>query len=437
MKEFLRHKFLGLCIAIITSLLFASPVLASTTQNYLMWQMPTKPVAFPVYIYSNGTQVDYLYGPTQQAFVGPYSSQTKGTYQLYYQGDGTWHSCTLTLAQGVIDSINTTCPGAVVNKPVSIKLDDRTVTSNVYTVALGAIEWPGKSAPKDPQQTKYDDRTITFMNDTQYPTLQVGEVCTVSKNPSNSDCVNTQNLLQIKKGSEKVFTIGEKGLDSYAFTITAYETATGSWVKTGGYGIGERPYATKVEGTTKKVITKNGVEIPKGATNIDVSAVDGYNMGVQVYPMPGQYCTYTVPPENSNLLGADYYSQTQPLAKLEGNLSQICQNSSQLPSGQSGTAWNLSLKSLDGKFQGCMNPCTYAKKNSSPQANLFCCTGQYQGGPETCDQPAGKLGANNSTYVTNLKPPVSTNIYRFAYDDAIGDHACPADTNFIVKFVSQ
>ncbi|MCC9623124.1 hypothetical protein LPB41_15640 [Thalassospira sp. MA62] len=52
----------------------------------------------------------------------------------------------------------------------------------------------------------------------------------------------------------------------------------------------------------------------------------------------------------------------------------------------------------------------------------------------SCDQAEGTVGANNSTYVTNLAHPASTHVYRFAYDDAIGDFACPAQTDFTIVF---
>jgi hypothetical protein len=81
-------------------------------------------------------------------------------------------------------------------------------------------------------------------------------------------------------------------------------------------------------------------------------------------------------------------------------------------------------------FEGCMSPCTYATANNSPEADAFCCTGAYNS-PTACTAPL------QSSYVTNLKPPVSNHMYRFAYDDAIGDFACPAETNIVVEFIAE
>ena len=441
MKTYFKNVLSVFCLLVSASLLIASPSFAGTPENYLMWQMPASGVSFPIYVYSNGAQVGYLYGTTQQAFAGAYDPQsTTASYQLYYQNGGVWYSCSIALANGSLNSSATTCPGAVINSPVN--------TSNVYTIALGATAWPSAAtSPVNPVNTDYGKRRITFINDTKYSMIQIGEHCTVSVNPNNPNCVNKENLFQIQKGKSKILTIDNAkkeganfpaGLNSAAFTVTAYKNKAGKIVKTGGYGAGENPYATKIESTSLPVNTSNGIQTPTGATNFDVSAVDGYNFNVIAYPESPTYCTYTVPPENSNVLGAGLYSKDKPLAQLTGLLASLCKNSSQLPTTTGADAWNLTV-SNGGEFQGCMSPCTYATKNSgvgSPTANQFCCAGSFGGSPEACDQPAGTLGANNSTYVTNLQPPVSTHVYRFAYDDAIGDFACPAETNFVIKFVS-
>ena len=431
------------CTALALTLMYPVMAFADAQPSYLMWSMPSSGISFPIYVYSAGKQVAYLYGPTQQAFVGPYdATTTSGDYQLYYQTGTAWYGCTIALSKGKVGS-KTTCPGTVINRPAS--------NSNVFTMGTGAIAWPASSAPANPQMTNYGNRTIIFENHTHYPAIQIGEVCTLSANPNNKQkCNTTQNLFQIPQDGRAVFKIDDAaqegssfpaGLISYGFTMTAYQTKKGdaqSWVETGGYGPGGQPYATKIEGTSLPATPKvsGGPQYPTGATNIDVSAVDGYNVSVRVYPANPTYCTYTVPPEGSNVLGAGFYSHASPLGQLKGAttaLTQMCTSSSQLPSGGTGTAWNLKVLSAKGDFEGCMSPCSYATKTGSAQQNMFCCTGTY-GTASSCDQPPGTLGANNSTYVTNLKPPVSNRVYRFAYDDAVGDHACPAETNFVVVF---
>lgn len=443
------------CLPLATGLLANTCVAESSANptNYLMWQLPST-VNFPVYVYKGGAQSDYLYGQTQQAFLGSYPSGSDGTYTLYYQPANsssssatnssianTWASCVLALTSGAVDNSNTTCPGVVINNPVT--------GSNVYTVAFGASAWPVNSVPVSPTNQDYGKRKITFKNNSAYAAIQIGQVCTKSVNPNNPNCKNTQNLAQITKGSSFDFYVDNKaaekkyfpaGLNSYAFTVTAYQkTATSNWVNTGGYNAGGTPYATKIELTSQPVITTQGAQFPQGATNFDVSAVDGYNISVKAYPAKATYCTYTVPPENSNILGAGYYSEKNSLGELAIS-ENLCLKSSQLPASNgssqqssSVSAWDLTVKNNANEFQGCMSPCTYAKANKSSGQDMFCCAGSYNT-PATCDQAEGQLGANNSTYVTNLTPPVSNRVYRFAYDDAIGDFACPAETDFIIEF---
>lgn len=427
---------------------------ATTPKNFLMWQLPGT-VNFPVYVYKGGVQSDYLYGQTQQAFLGGYPTGSDGTYTLYYQlannstssasssatsSANTWVSCVLALKKGAVDG-NTTCPGVVINNPVA--------GSNVYTVAFGASSWPGNAIPVSPVNTDYGQRKITFKNNSAYAAIQIGMVCTKSVNPNNPNCKNTQSLVKVTQGNSADFFVDDKkaektyfpaGLNSYAFTVTAYQaTSSAAWVKTGGYEAGGTPYATKIELTSAPVTTQQGAQFPQGATNFDVSAVDGYNISVKAYPAKATYCTYTVPPENSNILGAGYYSNNNSLGELSISES-LCLKSSQLPASNTSSqqtssagAWNLTVTDANKAFQGCMSPCTYAKANASTGQDMFCCAGSY-GTPASCDQAPGQPGANNSTYVTNLTPPVSNRVYRFAYDDAIGDFACPAETDFIIEF---
>ena len=413
----------------------AAPPAAPT--DFLMWQLPASGVNFPVYVYRDKKQTGYLYGTAQQSFLGGYDATTAGTWSLYYRKGRKWYGCRLVLSAGAIDS-KTTCPGAVLNPPVA--------SSNVYTVAFGASTWPASAKPPvTPVDTDYGKRGIVFVNNTQYASIRIGMHCTVSANPSNPACVNKADLLEVKQGQRVVFQVDDRkaegsaypaGLISYAFSMTAYQNAQGTWVDSGGYSENQ-PYATKIELTNLPVRTNAaGQQFPTGATNFDVSAVDGYNVGVKAYPATPAYCTYTVPPENSNVLGAGLYSEKAPLASIDAT-AQTCRGSSQLPGKTRRGAWNLLVANKAGDFQGCMSPCTYASAkfgSQSAQAARYCCSGAF-GTASSCDQPAGKPGANTSTYVQNLGS-ATKNVYRFAYDDAIGDFACPAQTSFVVEFTT-
>ena len=440
-----------LSLSLLAGLSFdASPSYADDTDDgkntsFLMWQMPTTGISFPVYVYENGAQTGYLYSTSQQAFVGAYDpSSTTASYDLYYQDtSGDWHGCTIALKNGSIENTTKTCPGTVINPPVS--------SSNIYTVGPGAIAWPkATSTPTTHEAVNYSKRKITFINNTDHANIRIGQHCTVSDNPNNKNCANNQKLFEIAQNDKAVFYVdGDSstpsnsplfGLTSNGFTVTAYQHENGGdWVQTGGYGKGQRVYATKIEFTHPAVKhqSTNGkqVQIPTGATNFDISAVDGYNISVSGYPEKPTYCTYTVPPEGSNVLGAGKYSENSVLASINANKT-ICESSSQLPSGydkNNPKPWNLVVEK-NGQYQGCKSPCSYATENKDPDAAKFCCSKPTYHSPAACDQQPGVIGANNSTYVTNLKSPITNHVYRFAYDDAIGDFACPAETNFVVVF---
>lgn len=447
-------------------LLSATVAMAASTASYLMWQLPGgSSISLPVYVYQGGKQVAYIPSDSLQIFAGKYTAgKTNATYQLYYQdSSAAWHGCSLVIKKGSVVGAKS-CPGAVINPPVT----QNGATSNVYTAVFGATSWPAlNNAPASPTALTYSHRTITFKNNTNYQMIQIGESCSTSNGKNKApSCQNTPIVATINKGKSFVVTVGHDGLDSAAFYVSSYCTASSvsgcgtpptvancstqtptppkNWVCTGGYFPGQRPYATKIEPTILTVT--NGV--PAGASNVDVSAVDGYSLGVRLYPSPAAYCTYTVPPENSNVLGAGYYGTKNPLAKVQpkkaDSLSKLCADSSQLPSGYKGTdkAWDLSMVSAGGKFEGCMSPCTYAKANENGSSitkdtvDQFCCIGSY-GNPSSCDAGKGKVGANTSTYNTNiLNSAMFKNVYGFAYGDAGSDYACPPDTNFVVEFVS-
>jgi hypothetical protein len=98
--------------------------------------------------------------------------------------------------------------------------------------------------------------------------------------------------------------------------------------------------------------------------------------------------------------------------------------------------WPLFVQS-GGQFLGCRSPCSFATKSfgsGSAPMNQFCCAGSYDT-PASCIVSSGSVGANTSTYVTNiLTSKQFQNVYPFGYGDAGSDYACPAETSFVVTF---
>lgn len=420
------------------------PAPPSPVGNLLMWTLPGTKIQYPVYVYKSGTEVSYIPSASAQVFIGSYPTNSTppapggddGVYNLYYQSGGSWYGCSVGLLNGAIVSSQTTCQGTVINQP-------HASTSNVYTLAMGAYTWPAVTAPTSPSApTGYTNRSIQFINNTNHSYIRIQGTCL-----SLAACSNGYDVSLANGGGSATINVGSAAMTSGAFYVTGFCNGgtcgtypTGPWVATGGHtgsDNGGFVYATKVEPTF--LVINSGT--PTGASNIDVSAVDGYNIGVKLYPtgtFGGNYCTYTVPPENSNILGAQLYSSTSVLAQVPLNtaLQTLCQNSSQLPPSSTATKWILSV--INGSFAGCMSPCTYAKKTygaSSQEANQFCCTGSYNT-PATCDvTSATQVGANTSTYTVNVYNTFQ-NVYPFAYGDAGSDYACPADTSFVADFIT-
>lgn len=419
------------------------PLTSYSATNYLMWQIPPSSVNFPVYVYDGtGSQVGYIYSDKQQAFLGAYSSSSNYNYTLYYSDGTNWNSCTVVITNGSVNNGagGTTCPGAVIKPPTS----SGSSVSNVYYLALGSSAFPtvsSKAPSPAPSAPNYAaGRRFKFINNTSYANIQIGMVCTQSANPNSTNCSNTENLAQIPQGGSFTFVVDQPtdnsptplpGLNSFGFHMSAYQkTAQSSWITTGGYSAGGTPYATKIEPTVQPVTyNSNNLPIPAGPTNLDVSMVDGYNINVKMYPKGSKYCTYTVPPESSNILGAGLYSSNSVLANmLIDTPRSVCKNSSQLPPGQQG-GWNLSVKESGG-FKGCRSPCSYATKKYGTKSNQFmqmCCPASSGYGPTNCP-------AANTSWVSNLASPQSQSVYRFQYDDAASDYACPADSEFRIEF---
>lgn len=445
-------------------------VLTQAQTSYLMLNFPTT-VTFPVYIYQQQAtgvlnQITYLAGSSQNLFLSAYDpTSTSGNYVFYYADSASksgYVYCTLSLSNGQIASSTNQCPGITSNSitqfpVVSANGGAEFIQPNAYALNVGQGTWAdAPTAPPSPQATDYNQpRTFTFVNNTQYKAIRIGMACTTANNSHNPNCQNVSDLFAsefpngLPQGQPAVFTIDNKtaekgnypaGLDSAAFYVSAFQNSNGAWVNTGGYEANpesKHPYATKME------LTWQGIKADpnKGPlkwvqnTNLDVSAVDGYNFGVILYPAFPSYCLSTIGGESTNAMGVNIYSQQNPIAQLlpqnNESLSALCSSSSQLPTNGSGTAWNLSLLSSNGDFKGCYNPCSYAVANGLPQTTIdqYCCTGS-DATWQSCKV------AGTSSYVTNMNPPISTGIYRFAYDDATGDFGCPGMTNYVVSIVS-
>ena len=435
-----------------------SSVVGSPNHCHVMLTVPaSNNVNYPVYVYrensdSTLTQIGYYMHAGQQLILDKYSSELSANYVLYYNA-GTfanpqqWYSCTLSLLNGQLNpkQASNACSGIGFNQNAAVG----NIQAGVYDLAIGANPWPQSNAPVPAAQPLlYQYRTITFVNNTQYKNIWIGEACTQADNPGNKNCINQNNIVQIPQGQPHVFQIDYNGLISGAFYVSAYENSAGKKVNTGGYfndHSGGHTYATKFEVTAPTMTFATNASAPViGVTpvlnvvgsNFDFSAVDGFNIGIVTYPNPPALCTYTIGVEGGPF-AASTFSAAKPMATLlptSGlSLSQLCQNSSQLPSTDTtDTPWVLSVFSKKSQdFLGCLSPCSYAVVNygaNSAQANQYCCGGSY-------NSPSACTVAPTSSYVQNLHQN-DTHVYTFAYDDHNGDFQCPTTTNLTVSFYS-
>ncbi|OGT27097.1 MAG: hypothetical protein A3I77_02625 [Gammaproteobacteria bacterium RIFCSPLOWO2_02_FULL_42_14] len=428
---------------------YPNPAVANSPKAcYVMLTVPAgNKVNFPVYVYqqnSNGSQTQYgvyLFSG-QQFFLGEYSNTFTATYALYYQSskDKTWHSCTLSLANGQLSGGS--CPGP------SFTLDQPAggFDQGAYNLTMGTgSQWNSVAGPNPaPTPRYYQPRTITFVNNTRYKTIWLGETCSTSNTP---ECVTNNELFSIPQGGNYVFSVDQNALVSANFYVSAYQNAQGKKIYTGGHGGHNEgtTFATLFEITYHAVKFAGGGNPTPGVTPIsyvnestfDISAVDGFSgFGMQVQPDSPTYCTTTIGSDDSSALGVGYYSSDNPMAYIQAtpsmSLQQLCSISSQLPAGNTGPgAWDLSVLSPkdNNAFLGCYSLCTYATFNKLPNAAQYCCTGKYRTAA-TCTIPPA------SSYINNLYQ-YAKHVYGFSYDDFIGTLVCDGMTNVTVTITSD
>ncbi len=427
---------------------------AQLTQYMSLPFPPVPAVNYPVYVYQaqagQFTQIAISNATAQVPILGEYvSGQTNAAYYLYYSmGGNQWAACRIVLSSGSVNNQQTTCPGVVINPPP--KKDGN--SSNIWSIAF-QTPWPTPNwvnAPMSPTTPPNPNnpyakpqpglRTITFYNNTPYSSITIGETCTPPTQPAKSSYVvcQTGTVATIAKKASQTFKIDNKGLSSARFYVTEYVSASGATVKTGDE-LTAYPYATLAEFTWNSIDSLS-------QTNLDTSAVDGFNFGIKIYPTPSGYCTYTIG-EIVGVSEAGLYNAQSPMASLTpapGNsLQDLCQAASQSNLTVDGFTFNLNLPITSGKgdFKGCYSPKTLTYKmnvegNLGPNgvdiANKYGCAGSYNTAT-TCD--AVNPGASNSNYV-NVLTHNTKHVYTFPYSDSGADMSCPVLTNFTVEFTS-
>jgi hypothetical protein len=367
----------------------------------------------------------------------------KALYQYFQSNEGSWYSCKLSItADGAVDSGSTTCTGAT-------KLAQQS-SSTVSVIALGAGFWMASqsgSAPT-PAPSKFNftrTRTISFVNNTRYTAICLNSSDTFNDMPTGK-CTGPGDI-KVLSGKPYTIKVPSGGYNSAAWFITGYRKS-GKWFNSGRdpngnvyslvlettmYPSGTKCYPTSQQplfplsafsglpGGSRAIAGGNCSDYTVGVTNIDVSAVNGYNFGVTAYPSRPAVCGHSehgsegIPYSVFSL----YSASTNPMSRLPAqnsgqSLSSIC------PSDQT-----VATQAGGAQFQGCYSACTYANLTRDPDADMICCSGDYS----SYSSCTSSLDHSTLPYVSNMDS-YSKNVYSWAYDDNNGDFSCDPSASF-------
>lgn len=443
-----------LLISLSTLLMLMSTNINAQTVKHIGISWPTtqnNPLE-PVYVFtcsdtacSSMTQIDYVtLIPLQGAVVPPVPApitfyQTNGqqaTFALYQGTTGNWRSCKFTVdANGDLVNADTNCIGAV-------KTNNSTDTVTMISFSAAGFTSSTLTPPPSANQTvTVPDRTLTFINDTNYQAVCLNTQAKYN-NPAVNKCTDTtngDNILKHGDANKLVVTVPPLGLISGAAAVTGYQTADGTWVNTGQYVNTQDPsnapiYASKMEWTifptqptTSMTNTTVGDTITNhtiGMTNIDVSAVDGYNIGVELTSSQGVVCSTASYDAQGNVLPAEFNFYTGTLSKIPKTgftLAGLCPAPAE-------NNFPYSITDPDtGTFVGCLSECSYQKilhGVDSDAAQQACCAGNYATSTQ-CTQSTNSRGQSHAQlpYVMNLENGAER-VYSWAYDDVQGDFSC-------------
>jgi hypothetical protein len=245
----------------------------------------------------------------------------------------------------------------------------------------------------------------------------------------------TPSVVKLAPGAHQDYEIPDEGLAS-----------TRLWPKKGCDETGENctigqssnpcpaggcppPIDSKIEATwgctladqTQCAITPQGD--PIGDTYWNSSAVDGYT-----FPFTATVTGNTITDQNQPCQSAD----------CSNLLLGSCPTSDNLSVGETGTVYpayasvDLSVKNGDGTVIGCYSPCKkfnyptfegYNLNEDSDPPVIYCCPT-----PPISSEQCRAGPVVNTDYVTEVHRMCNSEVYTFAYDDALGLRHCSAGT---------
>lgn len=339
-------------------------------------------------------------GPVPATWVFLTLTDSKDQYFEFWQESSQgWQSCVLGItADGGLDTANTTCVGVV---PAPAK-----VTDGVPSFSMGAAMFPNlpiQNDPPTPSKTNtLPSRGLTFINSTSASTI-----CLQTDSSFEHEACSGANKIS-KGGSPYVINSSDlqDGANSGIGQIAAYQLTEGHPWENTGMDSTSTVYATNLEWT----FWPEQNQYTPGPTTIDISLVNGFNIGVTLSPDRDTVCSVA-----DTEGGTPYfvmYKANVPMAVFPTNpisIGEVCPPENFAP--------------IDKKLStGCYSPCAYANRNKSGDIDETCCQGQYKS-VSTCTLPPTLPWAQDID-------ENSTRVYSWAFEDWRGTFTCEPTAKF-------
>jgi hypothetical protein len=321
-------------------------------------------------------------------------------YQFWQQKPGDsncWQSCIVGItAKGELDNVNTTCAGTVTSGAP-------TVTNGVPEFTFGAAMFAqaacGTPPSKRSDTNTVQARSITFVNDSSAQTLCLQ----TDSSFEHTDCTGAN---KVTPQSPYVISSTDlaDGKNSGLGQVSGIQmTDQSDWINTGNK---TQVYSTNLEYT----IWPQQTQYTMGPTTIDISLVNGFNVGATL--TADRDCVCSISDKEGATPYFVLYRAGDTLAVFpepqSSAYSDLC------PQG------NEVLVS-ESAFNGCYSACSKAQIDSA-DVNQMCCRGDYNS-PSACTAPPG----TDYVQYTNSH---STRVYTWAYNDFRGTFTCEPTASF-------
>jgi hypothetical protein len=322
-------------------------------------------------------------------------------FQLWQNNGTCWQSCILGInAQGDVDNSSTTCLG--VAPPTQNK------GLSAYSFGTATFD---KAACATPPANRSETnttpaRSLTFVNNTSART-----VCLQTDSSFEHPECTGAGANKVTSQSPYIIASSDlvNGSNSGVGQVSGVQVKDGDeWLYTGrGTSVNAQVYATNLEWT----VWPQHVHHTMGPTTIDISLVNGFNVGATL--TPDQDCVCSVADTEGGVPYFVLYKAGVPMAEFPKpeatGLSLLCPQGSEAPISQ------------DNKY-GCYSSCSKARYYLSSDQDQLCCDGVYNTAA-TCTDPPSR------PYVQNINK-YSTRVYSWAFNDWRGTFTCEPTASF-------